>query len=334
MNQLIEQNQSVSMDFAARAMTASAQNHGAAVEIAKAVREVEASLIVARAHRRDELAAYNSVIETCKRPSFAERAMYRYERAGQTVEGASIRLAEAMARAYGNLDFGIREIERSGNKSIVEAYCWDYQTNVKRRTVFEVLHIRDTKKGQKPLTSERDIYELIANYGARRMRQCILSLIPPDIIEAAILEVKTTMRGQIKSNKIDQSKKILAAFEAIGVTNDQLKKFLNVDAIQYATDTQLLELKQIYTSIRDGVASAEEFFKVDAPEFFKQQGIEDEIKQLKASILLSAKKMSQTADNAEYQMVVDLAAKADASTDIGELNRIYSVFTELEKGKK
>jgi hypothetical protein len=234
----------------------------AAIESNRAMREVEASIMVAKSRPRDELDAYADIMRACSRPSFAEKAIYRYKRGEENVEGASIRLAECLARAYGNIDYGWRELERNSAKSLVEAFCWDLQTNTKRKMTFEVIHVRDTKKGQKILTTERDIYEHIANHAARRVRACVLSIIPADLIEDAMKKCKEIMVSGINQmNKNDVAKKIVAAFEEIGVSHEQLRKYLGVEKVIGANENQLVELRQIYVSIKEGQASVKEFFK-------------------------------------------------------------------------
>lgn len=84
----------------------------ATVEEARAVQEVRAALVIAKRFPRDEVEARGRILEACKRPGLAERAMYSYPRGGTRVTGPSIRLAETLARFWGNLSYGIREIER------------------------------------------------------------------------------------------------------------------------------------------------------------------------------------------------------------------------------
>ena len=133
------------------------------VEKARAVQEVQAAMIIAKKFPRDVNAAFGRIIEACKRPTLAKIALYTYPRGGQTVTGPGIRLAEVMAQNYGNLEFGIRELERLPGKSIAESYCWDIETNVRQVKVFEVPHEIGLKNGTKKLTDSRDIYELVAN---------------------------------------------------------------------------------------------------------------------------------------------------------------------------
>ena len=78
--------------------------------------------------------------------------MYEYPRGGTKVSGPSIRLAEAMAQNWGNIDFGITELEQKNGESQVMAYAWDLETNTRQVKIFSVPHVRGTKKGNVPLT--------------------------------------------------------------------------------------------------------------------------------------------------------------------------------------
>src|SRR5215469_5134717 len=88
---------------------------------ARAVAEVQASYVIAKKFPRNEHQAYIKIIDSCKRPFLAEQAMYAYPKGGTLVTGPSIRLAEVMARSWGNIDFGIRELSQVNGVSTVEA---------------------------------------------------------------------------------------------------------------------------------------------------------------------------------------------------------------------
>ena len=80
--------------------------------ISRQAQEVQAAMIVAKRFPRDEVMSHNRILNACKRRSLAERAVYEYPRGGENVTGPSIRLAEVMAQNWGNLDFGITELEQ------------------------------------------------------------------------------------------------------------------------------------------------------------------------------------------------------------------------------
>jgi hypothetical protein len=124
--------------------------------------EVQAAMVVAKKFPRDEIEAYNRIMRACQRKSLAEQSMYEYPRGGTKVTGPSIRLAEAIAQNWGNVDFGIMELEQHGNESSVMAYAWDLETNTRQTKIFQVPHTRySKKKGNETLTDPRDIYEML-----------------------------------------------------------------------------------------------------------------------------------------------------------------------------
>ena len=82
--------------------------------------------------------------------------MYSYSRGGTEVTGPSIRAAETLAQCWGNIQFGVRELEQRGAESTVEAFAWDIETNTRQVKVFQVPHLRYTKKGSYRLEDPRD----------------------------------------------------------------------------------------------------------------------------------------------------------------------------------
>jgi len=229
---------------------------------ARATAEVQASFVIAKRFPRNQHESFQQIMEACKRPTLAEQATYAYKRGTGIVTGPSIRLAEALASAWGNLDCGIREISQGEGMSVCEAYAIDLQTNTRVTKLFHVKHVRDTKQGSKRLTDGRDIYELVANQGARRMRACILAVIPGDVIEAAVQKCEETLRSSDVPLH-EQVKKMILAFEEFGIKVEHIEKFLshNLDSIIPA---EIVRLKSVYKSIKDGVASREDFFDISA----------------------------------------------------------------------
>ena len=224
----------------------------------RAIAEVQAAMMIARMNPRDPLAAMDRILNACTRPTLADAAVYQYSRGGSDVSGPSIRLAEAMAQSWGNMSFGIRELEQRNGESTVQAFAWDVETNTRREVTFQVPHIRHTRQGSKRLEDPRDIYEMVANQGARRLRACILAVIPGDVTEAAVNQCETTMKAKADTSP-EAVKKMLDAFGAYGVTKEQIEKRIqrHADAIQPA---QIVALKKIYASLRDGMSTAAEWF--------------------------------------------------------------------------
>ena len=224
------------------------------------VARVQAQLVYAASRPRDEQRAVDRMLTAFQRPSLASKALYQYARGGSEVSGLSIRAAEAMAMAWGNMDFGLRELEQKQGESTVEAYAWDLETNVRRAVTFRVPHYRDTRAGRKKLEDSRDIYELVANQGARRVRACILAVLPRDIQEAVETQVAETMKATFEITP-ESLKAWLEAFGRLGVTKAMLEARIQrrFDSI---TPAQMMGLANIFNSIKDGIARVEDFFQV------------------------------------------------------------------------
>lgn len=242
------------------------QNDKSMVEIAesRAQHEVQAAFVIAKKFPRNQMESYAAIIEACKRPFLAEQAMYAYPRGGSLVTGPSIRLAEAMAQAWGNLDCGVREISQSNGVSVAEAYAIDLQTNTRVTKIFHVKHERHTKKGISKLTDPREIYELVANQGSRRLRACILGILPGDVVEAAVDRCKKTMEtSEVPIS--ERVRRMVLAFDEQGIKVEHIEKRLGhkLDAI---IPTELVNLTSIYKSLKDGMANREDFFDIGISE--------------------------------------------------------------------
>ena len=256
-------------------------------ESSRAVAEVQAALFIARTNPRDQKRAMDRILNACCRPSLAESAIYAYARGGNSITGPSIRLAEAVAQQWGNMQFGIRELSNHGGKSEVQAFAWDVETNTRREITFTVPHIRHTKKGSYKLEDPRDIYELVANQGARRLRACILAVVPGDVVEAAVNQCQLTLQSHTDVTA-EGIKKLIEAFEPLNVTKAQIEKFCQCRA-EAIKPAQIVRLRSIYTSLRDGMSSPSDWFEPDetaqptvAIEAKAEPSLKDKIKARKA----------------------------------------------------
>lgn len=237
---------------------------GAEMMASREAQEVQVAMVAAKRFPRDEIAAYNRVIRDCQRKTLAEKAMYEYPRGGQVITGPSTHLARAMARSWGNLDSGFKVLEQSAKESTVMAYCWDLETNYRETKVFTVQHVRETKNGAYPLTDSRDIYELIANQAARRERACILSVIPGDVVDAAVGQCNVTLSSGGKMPLVDMVRALVKNFqEQYGVTAEMLEKYIGCKKEAFSNQS-VVRLKNVYNTLRDGSASVEQYFDMSS----------------------------------------------------------------------
>jgi len=235
-------------------------NGSVAVAQSRAMAATIAKMQVAKQFPRDVKTAIARINNECMRPTLAAVATYTYSRGGTEITGPSIRLAEVLARNWGNVDAGIKEIEQRDGESTVLAYCTDLETNFHDEKEFQVKHILFKKNGgAKRLVDPRDIYEKVANDGARRKRACILSVIPKDIVDMAVEQCENTLKANVEVTK-ERIEGMIAKFSDYDVTTEMIEKRIQ-RSISAITPAQFLWLGKVYNSLKDGMGKVEDFFE-------------------------------------------------------------------------
>jgi hypothetical protein len=233
-----------------------------AVEASRAIAEAQGKLVIAKRFPRDEVKAYAKAMEACQRPTMAEKAFYSFPRGGQTVEGPTIRFAEELARCWGNIDYGIKELSQDEGKSEMQAYAWDLETNAQSVQNFTNPHQREQGKKMVTLTSQRDIYENNANMATRRLRSRILAILPSWFVEDAILECKKTIAGENEKPLVDRVKKMVVQFAKLGVTQEQIETRLK-RKIDTMNADDFVEYVGIYNAIKQGESKIADWFEAE-----------------------------------------------------------------------
>lgn len=243
----------------------------AAVQESKEVAEIKAKMYLARQFPRNIEICLENILRECASPRLAEIAQYEYPKGDTVVKGPSIRLVEVIARHFGNLLSGITEIERNGNKSTIKAYAWDLESNYADEKIFELEFIRNTKKGSYPITDEREKYEFMANYAARRKRACIQAVVPGYIIDEAVAKCEETLEANLKKGKDGKERSIddvrqdmLNAFTALieWITPEMLASAVSKEFGKLNTK-DIVKLRNLYNAIKDGFVKPEVVFGLE-----------------------------------------------------------------------
>jgi hypothetical protein len=243
------------------------QNNHAAVnaEAQKVAAQVQAQMMIAARFPRVRTQVIDEITAACASVKLAEKASYSFSRAGSSVEGPTIRLAEMIAQCWGHLEFGTKILEQNSKTAVCLAYARDYQknTSVQKEFTVSLSRTKKTKEGGYltiPLETPRDISEAIGSQASRFERTCILKLIPADVVEHAIEQCDETLKNKVKITE-DTLKKLLEAFEKYGVTRSMIeekiqRKFESLQPGNY------LMLRKIYNSLETGMGVVEDFFRV------------------------------------------------------------------------
>ncbi|MCD8308447.1 MAG: hypothetical protein LUD19_01235 [Clostridia bacterium] len=233
--------------------SAPAQPDYGAVQALTAEREakqMEIAMVTAKRFPRDYTSVEQKVERNCTRYRLAAQAQYSFPRGGETISGASVRLMEVIAQCYGNVEFGVNELQRYDGYSEGEAYAWDFENNIRVARKFTVPHYRDTKTGKKKVTEDRDIREIVFNYGSRNMRACLERVIPRDLVDFALEKCKATLNGDSVglADRIRNCKEKFKEFEIDPILLERIigEKFDNW------TNAHLNKAIKYYNALRDG----------------------------------------------------------------------------------
>lgn len=237
-----------------------------AVEQSRAVAEVQAAVIVAQQCPRSVPAAIEAMEEACRQRELAEQAFFRFPRAGETVEGPTVHLARELARCWGNVQYGIRELARDDvhGQSEMQAWAWDVQTNTRSSSDFIVPHKRDTKKGVKDLTDMRDIYENNANNGARRVREAIFTVLPVWFRAKAEKLCRETIENGGGIPLAQRIADAVRAFERYRVSPARLAAKFGYAKVDELRAADVAQLGVIYSSLQQGTVTVEDEFPEEA----------------------------------------------------------------------
>lgn len=235
------------------------RNHGqiAQYQESKELSEIKGKMFLARQFPRDPEWSLQSAMKECQRKELAEAAQYEFPKGDSVVKGPSIRLVEVLARHWGNITSGVDEIESKDGETTIKSYAWDLETNVSDSKTFTVKHERSVGRGDnrriKKLTDERDIYEMVANKGARRKRACLLSVLPGWYVDAAVTACEETLRKSLTEGKSMKEviSSIVSAFSEFDISPAQIEDKLG-KPVESLSKNDVVKLRHLYSAIKDG----------------------------------------------------------------------------------
>lgn len=240
----------------------------AAAEQARAV--VEARSIMALRRPRDLDQARVKLLKDACRPAFAAVAVYRRPVGdGKAAEGPSIRFAEAAMRAMGNIYVEAPTVYDDDAQRIIRVSASDLESNVtfsKDVTLKKTMERKTLKDGDTPISARtnsqgRTTYLLPATEDALRVKEAaevskavrtlILRLVPGDLVDEALRQVRSTLADKDARDPDGARKDIADAFADLGVMPAALKEYLGHD-LATCSPAELADLRGVYAAIRDG----------------------------------------------------------------------------------
>jgi hypothetical protein len=237
--------------------------------------EVDIQIATAKQYPRDINASLNKIATYAMMDKeTAEDCFYVLRRQdangnSSVIEGLSVRMAEIIAGAWGNLRVQTRIIGNDGRMITAQAICHDLETNfavskeVKRRIT--------TKSGK---TYSEDMQVVTGNAAASiAFRNAVLAVIPKAITKRVINEVKQVALGQAIDVETAR-KNCLANFAKAGVNESMICQYLGIKSIAEIDKERLFELRATWNAIREGTTTVQETFIQQAIEAKAQAAAE------------------------------------------------------------
>lgn len=241
---------------------------GAVSAMTREQADIQSAIVTAKQFPRSEAQAFEKAMRSFERRSLAEAAQYKFPRGTSTVSGPSVDCARELARCWGNVRYGLSIVSLDDEYVHIQGWASDIETN--NKVVAEDKFKKKIQRKRDGVTTwvepdERDLRELINRRGAICVRNAILQILPPDLVEDAIKQANKTLLSSAKDalskSRDEVIREIVLAYTKLGITPDLIEKRLG-HSMSNIDEHELSELREIYKSIRDGQAKREDFFEL------------------------------------------------------------------------
>lgn len=185
----------------------------------------------------------------------AEDCFYVLRRGGTPIEGISVRMAEIIASAWGNLRVQTRIIGNDGKTITAQGVCHDLETNT--AVSVEVKRRITNKEGK---TFNDDMQVVTGNAAsAIAYRNAVLKVVPKAVVKKVIAEARQVALG--KSIDLETSRQnMIQYFAKLGVTEAQLLEYLDIKKPEEIDKEKVFQLRATANAIKEGTTTIEESF--------------------------------------------------------------------------
>lgn len=223
--------------------------------------EVDIQIATAKQYPRNLDAVLNKIKTYASNDQeTAEDCFYVLRRRGaggqeSVIEGLSVRMAEIIAGAWGNLRVATRIIGNDGKMITAQAVCHDLETNL---AVSKEVKRRITDRNGK--TFSEDMQVVTGNAASSiAFRNAVLAVIPKAITKRVIEEVKQVALG--KAIDLETSRQnVIAYYNKLGVTQEQLFFYLDINGAEEIDQKMVYELRSTANAIKEGDTTVDETF--------------------------------------------------------------------------
>ena len=261
--------------------------------------ELDCQIATAKSYPRDIHKSVEYAIQLATMDEATAQACFyclpRKEKDGskKEIRGGSIRLAEIVANAWGNIHAATRIVENDGRHITAEGVAHDLQANVKIAMQNKVSIRFGEKDGKGGYTANNDMQTVLANAAsAKALRNAIFKVVPKALVDR-ILE--KAMSFAVGDQKTINSKviEIVDKLVKMGIDKELMLKYYDCKSISEFTPDICRSLIGLGTAIKEGHIKIDDVFK---DEHVKQDGL---TANEKINMLIAESKKNVNADTGE-----------------------------------
>lgn len=180
----------------------------------------------------------------------AASCFYALPRAGKTIEGPSVRLAEIVAHCWGHLRVLTRDVDEAEKVVRAQTVCWDMQANV--AIGVEAARKIVDKNGKR--FNDDMIAMTFAACRSVAFRNGIWKVVPFSFVKDVYEQAKLTSIGKALTME-QRREKVLADWSKMTVKAEELCAIVGVKAPADLTADHLVALNGLRTAIKEGDTS-------------------------------------------------------------------------------
>lgn len=231
--------------------------------------ELDTQISTAKAYPRDPKTAleYAARLATMDEAT-AQSCFYclpRKDKDGnkKEIRGGSIRLAEIVANAWGNIHAATRIVENDGRHITAEGVAWDLESNVKIAMQNKISIRFGEKDGKGGYTANADMQTVLSNAAsAKALRNAIFKVVPKALVDRVLEKAMTFSVGDQKTINAKVAE-IVDKLVKMGIDKELMLEYYDCKTLSDITTDIYRSLIGVGTAIKEGHMKVDEVFKAE-----------------------------------------------------------------------
>lgn len=217
--------------------------------------EVDIQIATAKQYPREVHKALKTIETLATMDAETAEECFYVLRRGNVIEGLSVRMAEIIAGAWGNMRVQTRIIGNDGKTITAQGVCHDLENNL---AVSVEVKRRITDKNGK--TYNDDMQVVTGNAAsAIAFRNAVLKVVPKAVTKRIIEQVKKVSLGQAIDLET-RRQNCIASYQKAGVTLEMIYSLFDINSTEDIDAEVLFQLSGMWNAIKSGDTTVEEQF--------------------------------------------------------------------------